>query len=149
VLNSVFAQRARELFRVPQSYISVVAPGQGLAQELVEDGHARILFDGPHDAERWDVRVRRDEVVVERWQFAEQPERAEGEKPPAIGELFVILAAQRGSAVTPMYEAREWKPDDVALVAIHTDDENSAREVLRARGFVPAESVEKAGATDA
>jgi hypothetical protein len=137
VLNSVFAARTRELFRVPQSYISVSAPGQGLAMELVEEGYARVLFDGPHDAERWDVRARRGEIATERWRFGSEPAREEGESPPDIGELYVVLTAQRGSSVTPMFETREWRKDDVASVAVYTGDRETAHEVLRARGFVP------------
>jgi len=138
VLNSVYANRTRELFRVPESYIGVTAPGQGIAMELVEDGHAHVLFDGPHDVERWDVRARRGDVVVERWVFAGEPERGEGEEVPSAGELLVILALQRGGKTVPMHAAHKWREKDVAHVAVHKAEREDALRVLRAWGFEPA-----------
>ncbi|MGH0030557.1 MAG: cation:proton antiporter [Myxococcota bacterium] len=139
VLNSVFATRTQELFRVPEGYISVSAPSQGMAMELVEDEHAHMLFDGPHDAERWDVRARRGELLIEHWQFAGEPEREEGEARPSAGELFVMLAARRNSTIWPMHASRVWKEGDVAVVAVYRDEQEAAHKVLRAWGFVPVD----------
>ena len=141
VLNSVFASRARELFSVPESYIGVMAPGQGMAMELVEDGHAEVLFDGPHDVERWDVRVRRSEVGVERWAFAAEPERAEDEELPGAAELFVILSVQRGETTGVMHSAHKWREGDVASIAVYTGEREEAHRVLYAWGFETAEPV--------
>jgi Trk K+ transport system NAD-binding subunit len=148
VLNSVFATRTRELFRVPQGYISVSAPGQGMAMELVEDGHARVLFDGPHDAERWDVRARRDETAVEHWRFEGTPKREESEREPAIGEHFVVLTARRGDTTTPMFQGREWRKGDVARIVVYTEEREAAHDILRARGFVPLPEPEESGSEE-
>ena len=138
VLNSVFASRARELFSVPESYIGVMSPGQGMAMELVKDGHAQELFDGPHDVERWDVRARRSELGVERWSFAAEPERAEDEELPGAGELFVILSVQRGDTTGVMHAAHKWREGDVASIAIYTGEREEAHRVLSAWGFETA-----------
>jgi NhaP-type Na+/H+ or K+/H+ antiporter len=137
VLNSVFVSRAHEHFRVPERYIAVTNRSEGLAMELVARDEARVLFDGPHDVERWDVRRRHGEVEVERWTFTGEPERAEGESAPAANELLVMLAMRRGSRVRPVHERLEWKADDVVFVAVHSDEGEDAHGVLRAWGFVP------------
>jgi NhaP-type Na+/H+ or K+/H+ antiporter len=140
VLNSVFVNRAHESFRVPERYIAVTNRAEGLAMELVARDEARVLFDGPHDVERWDVRRRHGEVVLERWSFAGEPERAEGESPPAANELLVMLVMRRGNRVRPVHERHEWKADDLAFVAVNENDAEEAHRVLRAWGFVPAET---------
>lgn len=137
VLNSVFATRTHQLFGVPEGYIAVSSPGQGMAMDLVDKGDARVLFDGPHDIERWDVRFRRGETSVERWTFAGEPEREEGEEAPSVGEMLVILAVQRGAKIAPMHADQSWREKDVATVAVYSGEREEAHAVLRARGFVP------------
>lgn len=139
VLNSVFASRSYEHFRVPERYIAVTNRSEGLAMELVAKDEARVLFDGPHDLERWETRRRHGEVEVERWTFAREPERAEGEAAPAAKELLVMLTVRRGNRVRPVHERHEWKPDDIASVAIHTGERDDAHRVLGAWGFVPVQ----------
>jgi NhaP-type Na+/H+ or K+/H+ antiporter len=139
VLNSVFVNRAYEQFRVPERYIAVTNRGEGLAMELVARGEARVLFDGPHDVERWDVWRRHGEVALECWTFAGEPERAEGESAPAANEQLVMLALRRGNRVRPVHERHEWKADDLAFVAIHTSETEDAHRLLRAWGFIPVE----------
>jgi len=141
----VFVSRARELFRVPDGYIGVTAPSQGMAMELVESEHARLLFDGPHDIERWDVRTRRNEVVQELWTHVGAPELAEGEERPGVAELFVLLTARRGDRpAEPVHAARDWRPGDGVGVAIYAPEQEEAHAVLRKLGFEPQAEPESA-----
>jgi NhaP-type Na+/H+ or K+/H+ antiporter len=139
VLNSVFVSRAHDQFRVPERYIAVTNRAEGLAMELVARDEARVLFDGPHDVERWDVRRRHGEVLIERWVFVGEPEREEDQSLPAANELLVMLALRRGNRVRPVHERHEWKPDDIAFVALYSNEADDARRVLHAWGFVPGE----------
>jgi NhaP-type Na+/H+ or K+/H+ antiporter len=135
-LNSVFATRARALFRVPHCFIAVSQPGAGMAMELVDDGDARMLFDGVHDVERWDVRWRRNEMSVEPWRFEAEPEREEDEVAPAIGELLVMLVVTRGGRTRPMRADHAFKAGDEIVVAVYTPEHEEAERVLGALGFV-------------
>ena len=151
-LNSVFATRARALFRVPDCFIAVSQPGAGMAMELVDDGDARLLFDGVHDVERWDVRWRRNELSVEQWRFEAEPEREEDEAAPAIGELLVMLVVTRGGRTRPMRADHAFKAGDEIAVAVYTPDREEALRVLTGLGFVPVEELVEApeeGAPDA
>ena len=80
-------RRARERFHVPRGYVAVSQPESGLAPELVQREEAAVLFDGPHDAARWEVRERHGDVVTERWEFAGAPERAGDDPGPSDPSL--------------------------------------------------------------
>jgi NhaP-type Na+/H+ or K+/H+ antiporter len=142
MLNSIFASRAREQFGVPRGYVAAIKPKAGLASELVERDKAVVLFDGPHDVERWDVRSRHDEIEVGYWAYGGEPDRAESadagaEPAPRAGERFVILSIRRGKKVMPMHAGLSLEAGDVAAVAIHRDDRESAEEILAALGWAP------------
>jgi hypothetical protein len=117
-------------------------PEAGLAPELVQSQEAVVLFDGPHDVERWDVRCRHGSVDLEHWAYQSPPEKQdEGEEaaeaPPKTGDPLVILAVRRGGKTTPMHEGLGYKQGDVASVAIHTIEREDAYAALRAQGWKP------------
>jgi Trk K+ transport system NAD-binding subunit len=147
MLNSLFASRAREVFGVPRGYVAAINPEAGLAPELVEREQVVVLFDGPHDVERWDVRARHEELEVGYWAYGGEPERdasadEAGEAAPKAGERFVILSIQRGKKVMPMHAGLALQAGDVAAVAIHNEERDSAEEILTAWGWTPGEPVE-------
>jgi NhaP-type Na+/H+ or K+/H+ antiporter len=147
MLNSLFASRAREYFGVPRGYVAAIDPEAGLAPELVERKEVVVLFDGPHDVERWDVRSRHDELEVDYWVYGGEPEQDAsadegGEPAPKAGERFVILSIQRGKKVTPMHTELSLEAGDVAAVAIHSEERESAEEILAAWGWAPGEAAE-------
>jgi len=142
MLNSLFASRAREYFGVPNGYVAASDPEAGLAPELVEHEKVVVLFDGPHDVERWDVRARHNELDVEYWVYGGEPEQSAsadegGEPAPQAGERFVILSIQRGKKVMPMHAGLSLEVGDVAAVAVHRDERESAEEILAAWGWAP------------
>jgi hypothetical protein len=141
MLNSVFVSRTRDRFGVPKGYVAVQRLETGLAPELVQAGEAHVLFDGAHDVEGWDVLQRHASVDVERWVFVSAPE-AQGEAsvppdPAGGGDRFVMLCVQRGKSTGLMHGGMGFKAGDVAVVAVHRDERESAHESLRALGFEP------------
>ena len=139
VLNSVFTERARENFQVPRGYIGVSQPGSGFAMELVDQRDARIVFDGPHDVERWDVRARRGELSVERWRYVDSGDREIDEEASATNETLVILAIERGKETDPMHSEFALRNGDIAIVAVYTPDRSEAHTSLGRRGFAPTD----------
>lgn len=145
MLNSVFASRAREHFGVPRGYVAAIDPEAGLASALLERDQVLVLFDGPHDVERWDVRSRHAELEVEYWVYRGPPDRdagadAGGEPTPKADEQFVILSIQRGKKVMPMHAGLSLVTGDVAAVAVHPDDRESAERILAGLGWARTES---------
>ena len=144
MLNGVFVSRARERFGVPRGYVAVERPESGLAPELVETSDVAVLFEGPHDIERWDVRCRHGSVEIETWCYVGAPELAEGETPVKVEERFVILSVGRGGKVQPMYAELKLLQGDVAAVAVHSVERDEAHETLRAIGWEPQPAAEAA-----
>jgi Trk K+ transport system NAD-binding subunit len=141
-LNSLFVSRMRERYGVPTGYVAASDAGAGLTPELVANKAAVVLFEGPHDVERWDVRARHGGMEVEHWIYTGEPEASEdpgdtGGAPAPIGERLVILAIRRGDSATPMHERFTLKEEDVASVAIHVPDRDEAHALLAQRGWRP------------
>ncbi len=133
-LNGVFVTRARQSFGVPRGYVAISKEDPELPPELVQDKAVGVLFEGPHDAERWDVRSRHGDVVVEHRVFRGPPPESDAPVGKPM-ERFVILAVQRGSSTVPMSLDHEAKPGDTASVAIYGPEREEANRVLEAEGW--------------
>jgi NhaP-type Na+/H+ or K+/H+ antiporter len=141
MLNSIFVSRTRGRFRVPEGYVAVTKVEPGLTSDLVRGDQTRLLFEGPNDLERWDVRARHGALEVERWALESGGDEKTGdgaEKSSSGAEQYVVLSVQRGGRILPMHAGLTLEPGDVAAVAIHSLDRAAAHELLRARGFAPA-----------
>ena len=140
VLNGVFVSRTRERFSVPEGLVAVDRAGAGFTPELVEAGTAKILFEGPHDLERWDVRARHGAVDVEAWAWAGGGDKAPVARRlpvPAPGgrESLAILTVARADRTAPMSADRELRPGDTVSVAVHREERDAAHQRLRELGF--------------
>ena len=154
-LNSLFVGHVRKLFGVPHGYVSIEAIEGVKPPEHVKTYEGRVLFDGPHEQERWDVRMRHGYVKLERMTFAPIPkpdEADEGETPASeaagtagsdrgadnpgtttattLAEMnqdpYVILTVKRGERVDPMFMRFEPKKGDVATVAVYSLERDAA-----------------------
>lgn len=138
-LNSVFVARARDRFGVPNGLVATSEAGVGLVSEQVESGTAKIVFDGPHDVERWDVRGRRGDVEVEHFVYSEVETEASEETgtihPGGLNERFVILAVERSGDTRVMDTKYHFKEDDQVAVAIHTPEREDALRELGRNGW--------------
>jgi NhaP-type Na+/H+ or K+/H+ antiporter len=139
MLNSLFASRARQHHGVTRGYVAALNPDVGLAPELVEREEVVVLFDGPHDIERWEVRARHNELEVSHWVFGGPKyatfDQAETPELGAINERLVVLTIRRGQQVMPMHAGLKLDVGDVAAVAIHIDEREIAESLLEARGW--------------
>jgi len=145
VLNSVFVSRAGELFDVPQGYIAVADQNTGIAPDLVEQQGARVLFDGPHDAERWETRIRQGSVSIEEWRVA--GEAGEADAAPKIAENLIVLGHLKGKRALPMHPEAKLGEGDRLAVAIFEPERVDAEAWLVWRGL--ARVVEESDGEDA
>ncbi len=157
-VNSLFAREAREDFGVPESYVAFSSRASGVTSRILEKQSSHVLFDGPKEVERWNVRFRHGaaRIVTFRWRGPPElePEVAEksGESLGArdgAADTYVVLAVEEGERWTPMHADRELRPDTLAAVAIHGPDEAKALEALGRLGFVPVEEAPEAAAGEA
>ena len=138
--NSLFVRLALETFDVPGGLVAMESLFGEQNPSLLPAEHAHVLFDGPHDHERWDVWWRHKQVVVEAFDYGKPPEESEDDAPRAQStarskELFAIISVTRGRQVTPMYVAYQFRKGDVAAIAIHTPDRDEALAALERLGW--------------
>jgi len=148
-LNGVFVERARTLFGVPRSLVAAGRVDTGLVAEVVERRETNALFEGPHDVERWDGRLRGGEVEIQHWTLGEGESDGESDgesegdretfpQPAEVGERFVVLTLRRGESAFPMSAGSTPRPGDVATVAVYLPERERVASMLRERGWEPA-----------
>ena len=122
--NSLFVRQALDAFDVPHGLIAVESLFGEQSPSLLPLEDADVLFDGPHDHERWDVRWRHQQVVVEAFEYSPADGAAsQGKDQPSPAaarsrELFAIVTLTRGRRVSPMRMGYVLRAGDVAAVAI-------------------------------
>ena len=134
--NSLFVRQALDVFDVPHGLIAVESLFGEQSPSLLPPEDADVLFDGPHDHERWDVRWRHQQVVVEAFEY--KPTDGAPRPSPAAArsrELFAIVTLTRGRRVSPMRKGYAFRAGDVAAVAIHAPDRTEAVETLARSGW--------------
>ncbi len=141
-LNSQFVRYARHEFDVPAGLVSVSAADGGRLPEHVARHRADVLFDGPHDQERWDVRWRQGEVAVDPFEFhAATKATAEPPDTPAAGDrrsdTYVILTFQRNRHVAPMARSITLRSGDRAAIALYSRAKEEAIAELALLGWHP------------
>jgi len=153
-VNSLFAREAADEFDVPETYVAINrVVGGTLTPALLEKQGSRVVFDGPKDVERWNVRFRHGAARVERFHWVGLPEEDEaGEEAAAEAgkaeaplrtkepaDPFVILAVARGATLQVMHPAFAPRAGDVASVAVHVPEAREAHDQLARRGWAPGE----------
>ena len=139
--NSLFVRQALDTFDVPHGLIAVESLFGEQSPSLLPPEDADVLFDGPHDHERWDVRWRHQQVVVEAFEYgpvdgtASKGTDQPGPAADRSRELFAIVTLTRGRRVSPMRMGYELRAGDVAAVAIHTPDQAEAIATLERLGW--------------
>jgi NhaP-type Na+/H+ or K+/H+ antiporter len=152
-LNSLFVEQTRTMFGVPQALVALNSFAGEDIPEHIQRQEADVLFEEPHDIERWSVRLRHKDVDVGHFEFHqpmgtntdesdinEEPleglPEGESKKLPARQERFVILTLEREGAVSPMTRSLHLKSGDVASVALYLPEREQAISELRALGWV-------------
>ncbi|MDR4478306.1 MAG: sodium:proton antiporter [Nitrospira sp.] len=145
-LNCRFVAQARMLFKVPTAYVAVEAlNGTGESGPLRQID-AEVLFEGPHDTERWDVRWRHGDVEVIRCLYDPPEEKTPSSDKPAeppatphsLGEHGVILTIHDGKRIFPMWLGYQPKAGEHAAVAVFKPQRDEAITQLGAAGWVIA-----------
>lgn len=144
-LNTQFARLAREAFRVPRTAVSVETLDKGRPPEHVVKSGADVLFDGPHDQERWDSRARHGQLEIVTMIWA-GPQDGPGTVQPAKGDgdRAVVLAISRGPKVMPMAMGMSLKPGDRGHIAIEGPRRAEVLQKLIASGWRPVAQEDRA-----
>ena len=147
--NSLFVREAREAYDVTCGYVAVESDDDQHTPRLVRRSGLEVLFDGPHDQARWDVRRRHGEVDVESFEYRLDltPEPAAPgsgdartgslEVDPDTDDPYVILTVRRGMHTAPFNLGQDPGQGDVAAVAIHRPARPEAVARLARLGWHP------------
>ena len=139
-LNSQFVGLARESFGVKHGLVGVDTFDGATPPQHVDRHGADVLFDGPHDQERWDVRWRQGQVEIVRavWTGGGQPEAEAGAtRSRAERELFVVLTIVRNERTLPASFSLTPREGDTAAIAVFTGSQPEALEAMAAAGWAP------------
>jgi NhaP-type Na+/H+ or K+/H+ antiporter len=137
-LNNVFVSRAKDRFGVPNGLVATSESSVGLVSELVEPSAAKIVFEGPHDVERWDVRGRRGDLAIEKFVYtAIEKDEAEDSTTSSGGldERFVMLAVEREGATFCVDGKWEFRDGDRVAIALHVPEREETLRALEAKGW--------------
>jgi NhaP-type Na+/H+ or K+/H+ antiporter len=150
-LNSQFVGLAVESFGVKHGLVGVDSfDGTTPPQHVMRHG-ADVLFDGPHDQERWDVRWRQGQVDIVRAVWVDggrrEPEADGVMKSRAERELFVVLTILRNNRTIPASFSLAPREGDAAAIAIYTQSRDEALEAMASAGWQVAAPLEPASAT--
>jgi hypothetical protein len=142
-VNALFAREAREEHGVPEACVTL-RPASGVTGRLLERQRIQVLFGGPIDLERWNVRLRHGLARVERFRRAAASPAATAERQAERG--WLLLAVGRGGRWQAHREGLPVSEGDLAAVAVHDAEAAEARRELGRLGWVPeAESEAAAG----
>jgi hypothetical protein len=99
-----------------------------------------VLFDAPHDQERWDVRWRQAEVTTGHFEYREANKSAEElSDAKAVldrrSDTYVILTVQRRGHVAPMSRSVRLRSGDRAAIALYLRAQEQAIVELALQGW--------------
>ncbi len=148
-LNALFVAGASESFGVPRAYVALGGEARNISPEHVERFEGSVLFEGPHDKQRWDVRSRigEMEIVDLQWSAPTEAHGVENGEPNGGGdkapprsagqELYVLLALRRGGRTLPYTRRTEPRDGDRAIAALYTNMREQGLAALDERGWLP------------
>jgi len=141
-LNSLFGREARDDFDVRETYVALGRGKSAVTDRILEKQESRVLFDGPKDVERWNVRFRHEQAHAVELQFRGVPEPAED--PPSQTsnanetDSHLLLAVCRDEEWAPYHQRFEARVGDNALAAVHSSEQERALAALLELGWEPA-----------
>lgn len=174
-VNVLLADKARNRYRVPRSYVALLHRKLGVQDAQVHEVGASILFGVAVDMEQWTHELLQGTGVVEPWRLAgdggEVGRRAEGAPGPgaasaadegslvgdaadagALPEAYpvLLLVLARGRRVIPVDDGVRLRRGDRIHFAWLQRHDREVRSWLRREGWepVPSPTPEDAGAQD-
>ncbi len=136
--NGLFVREARESYEVGRGYVAIEEMDDPHTRHLIQRSGLDVLFDGPHDQARWDVRCRHGEIEVALFEFG-QPDTTAPASPIRTNEAaapssprtnakdcYALLTRQRRTRAWPFHLGFSPKPGDLASVALYRPERLSA-----------------------
>ncbi|MDP3936513.1 MAG: hypothetical protein Q8R92_00060 [Deltaproteobacteria bacterium] len=145
-VNALFAQEARSLFGVPATYVGADSIDPGVTTEKIERERGLVLFGGPRDLGRWNVRFRHNEAPIVYLRFQGEPAKEEAEpakegENPALAERktedWLLLTLYRDKKTLLVHSATKPQQGDIGAFVLHAATSEQALKSLAETGWEP------------
>ncbi|MFQ5458361.1 MAG: cation:proton antiporter, partial [Myxococcota bacterium] len=136
-VNALFAREASEIFGVPDTYVAVDSIDPGVTPERIDRERGKVLFDGPKELGRWNVRFRHGEAPVIHFRYLSLPEAPEenGREAKSRAETWVHLTTHRDKKLGIMDPSGAPRPGDIGAFVLHGSALKEGEDALRAIGW--------------
>ncbi|MDX1764615.1 MAG: sodium:proton antiporter [bacterium] len=145
-LNLLFAQKARDHFKVPRAWVALRYGHTSVTREMVEDAGAHVLFGTPRRLELWSLRLERNQAAVMEWELTEEQEDEQNvlahEKEDSR-HLFLPLMVNRGKKALLLDETVELQEGDRLMALVFLREMPKVEQWFVEHGW---QKVEKEGA---
>lgn len=145
--NGLFVREARESYDVERGLVAIEEMDDPHTAQLIQRSGLDVLFDGPHDQARWDVRSRHGNIDVASFEFGPPavttPESGDQTGPamtptppePDVPDCYALLTLQQRGRVWPFHLGFVPKPGDVSSVALFRPERGAAIAQLARLGW--------------
>jgi hypothetical protein len=121
-VNMLFAKRAKEVGKVPETFISIKRDDESVTAEMVAEVDGNIPFGRARDLEKWSVWIRHAQVETYKLICQSDDDVTAGDTFGKETEGVVIpLIYMRNTKVTPLGHLTELKKDDQITCLVLTE----------------------------
>jgi len=121
-VNMLFAKRAKEVGKVPETFISIKRDDESVTAEMVAEVDGNIPFGRARDLEKWSVWIRHAQVETYKLICQSDDDVTAGDTFGKETEGVVIpLIFMRNTKVTPLGHLTELKKDDQITCLVLTE----------------------------
>jgi len=121
-VNMLFAKRAKEVGKVPETFISIKRDDESVTAEMVAEVDGNIPFGRARDLEKWSVWIRHAQVETYKLICQSDDDVTAGDTFGKDTEGVVIpLIYMRNTKVTPLGHLTELKKDDQITCLVLTE----------------------------
>ncbi len=120
---------------VPNCFAAIGHHSHEVSSAIVHKQAGSVLFDGPKDVERWNVRMRHSNSESVLLRFTGVPEEQEDSSSRREPDPFLIMAIQRQDQRDVMFQRFEAQEGDLAFAIVHSPEREEAEARLARLGW--------------
>jgi NhaP-type Na+/H+ or K+/H+ antiporter len=138
-INLLFAERARQEFKVPHTWIALRRGHPSVTPDMVHKSGAHVLFGEPRMLELWTLRLERNLAVVEAWVRSrdETDHELAFEDWHEARAALLPLVVKRDRRLLVFDDRIEFRYGDILYIAVFAEQRAAGMAHLSARGWEP------------
>jgi len=137
-VNLLFVRRVRDETRMPELFVALQLEREGVPAESVHEARATVLFGRSRRLDYWTERFDHDQAAVERWSRISIPAGNDGDLRDA--ESAILVAVRRRGRMRPFDDEVQLGAREEIAVVLDLENRDATENILRNRGWIPAET---------